>query len=242
MHCNPAGSSSPHREVSSWFIDRDFADAAAADRWIDSSSSFSYHAASQIFHQSASAADMLDVMLKVNQDKLSGIILSKSVQTDDGHSFAAGTTLVQIAQRGLKAGASPVGALNAVMNALAAQTKCDLLLLDRVPYTDQTRTPVLWAIDDVQSLFQTSQYRKPDYTFIESYHLSTPSLALSFLTGASGFVRFSSFSDILLTLPERQTVWFYPPCHTPPLIYRHHQPFLPDSNSPPPGRYHRTSL
>lgn len=54
------------------------------------------------------------------------------------------------------------------------------------------RYPVLFAIDEVHSLFSVSTYRSPSYELIEPYHLSTPRLALDYLTGIKTFVRTKS--------------------------------------------------
>jgi small subunit ribosomal protein S29 len=58
----------------------------------------------------------------------------------------------------------------------------------------QTEVPVLLAIDEVQALFSRSEVRTPDYKVLESYHLSTPKLALDFITGKKSFVSLSPVS------------------------------------------------
>lgn len=65
------------------------------------------------------------------------------------------------------------------MRNLATRNEIELILC---------RFPVLWAMDEAQSLFNTSKYRAADYTPIEPYHLSTPRLALDFIAGRRSFV------------------------------------------------------
>jgi hypothetical protein len=50
------------------------------------------------------------------------------------------------------------------------------------------RSPVLFAIDEVNALFSKSVYRSPEYELLEAYHLSTPRLALDYLSGRKAFV------------------------------------------------------
>jgi small subunit ribosomal protein S29 len=50
------------------------------------------------------------------------------------------------------------------------------------------RFPTLMAIDEAQCLFTRSTFRAPDYSPLESYHLSAPRLALDYISGAKSFV------------------------------------------------------
>lgn len=47
---------------------------------------------------------------------------------------------------------------------------------------------VLLAVDEVQALFMTSEYRSPDFTLLESYALSLPRLLLDYISGRKAFV------------------------------------------------------
>lgn len=144
----------------------------------------------------------------VNQEKLATI---KSEGKIGGS--AAGTALDEVCRQGAKSDQS-VEILQGVMEALGKQTSI----------------PVLWAIDEVQALFTTSDVRTPDYSVLESYHLSTPRLALDYLTGTKAFVRLPLLSylpiplpscsvfQLTLTHPYRQKEWFSRHYHTrPPL-------------------------
>lgn len=139
----------------------------AAAEWIQSSSEYRYHAETKSFHQPALAASLLDTLLTVNRKALSGITAEKQIGTS-----AKGTALDEVCRAGVKSDQA-VDVLVGVLDALGKQTQ----------------VPVLLAIDEVQALFSTSQVRTPDYSILESYHLSTPSLALEYLTGKKTFVR-----------------------------------------------------
>lgn len=65
------------------------------------------------------------------------------------------------------------------------------------------RFPVLFAIDEVHSLFSVSTYRSPSYELIEPYHLSTPRLALDYLTGIKTFARGMTLSTYSYSTPHR---------------------------------------
>jgi hypothetical protein len=56
------------------------------------------------------------------------------------------------------------------------------------------RFPILWAMDDAQSLFTESLYRAPDYSIVQSYNLSMPLLALDYITGRKVLVSLRFFS------------------------------------------------
>jgi len=64
------------------------------------------------------------------------------------------------------------------------------------------RFPVLFAIDEVHALFTMSEYRSPNYELIQSYHLSTPRLALDYLTGRKTFARGMTLSAYSHTTPN----------------------------------------
>lgn len=61
---------------------------------------------------------------------------------------------------------------------------------------------MLFAIDEVHALFTMSEYRTPTYELIQSYHLSTPRLALDYLTGRKTFARGMTLSTYSHTTPN----------------------------------------
>lgn len=65
--------------------------------------------------------------------------------------------------------------------------KSDILILNLVLH----RVNVLLAVDEVQALFMTSEYRTPDYTLLESYALSVPRLLLDYISGRKALVSLS---------------------------------------------------
>lgn len=142
----------------------------SAAEWIQSASEYKYHPSSKSFHQSALASTILNTLITVNSELLSTIKSSSQIGTS-----ATGTSLVEVCRNGAKSEES-VQVLQAVLGELA----------------QQTQYPVLLAIDEVQALFSTSEVRTPDYSILESYHLSTPSLILDYLTGKETLVSPSS--------------------------------------------------
>lgn len=139
-----------------------------AAEWIQSSTGYRYHPDSKSFHQPALASSLLETLVSVNRKALSNITSESQIG-----SSAKGTTLDEVCRVGSKS-EKAVEVLFAVMEVLGKQTK----------------VPVLLAIDEVQALFSTSQVRTPDYSILESYHLSTPNLALQYLTGKKSLVRY----------------------------------------------------
>lgn len=144
-----------------------------ARKWVDSSSAFAYDDASQTFHQTQLAAQLLEKLQSINKDRLASIKLAKAVEVGTTIKLAEGAKLSELVAAGAKDERLAVPVLEAVLDALATQTS----------------VPVLFAIDDVQCLFQRTKYRKPDYSLLESYHLSTPRLLLQYLTGNKNFAK-----------------------------------------------------
>lgn len=181
-----------------------------ASRWVDSSSQFAYNKEKMMFDQPEAAADMLQKLLAVNRQRLSKIKLEKDVVLEDG-TIAAGQGLDKLVEHGLKEDSTTmVATLDAVLEVLSSQTQF----------------PVLFAVDEVQTLFRTSRYRRPDYKLLEAYHLGMPRIALDYLSGAREFKRGAvltstamSATDALpsesliagLGLPIRHTIHAYTP-------------------------------
>lgn len=144
-----------------------------ARRWIDSSEPYAYDEKSMTFHQSALAASLLSKLHAVNRDRLKSLKLSADVELDGNNKFSAGGRLDDVVALGAKDSRVAVKALEVTMSELSKQTQF----------------PVLFAVDDAQCLFQTSKYRQPDYSVVESYNLSTPRLALEYFTGTKEFAK-----------------------------------------------------
>ncbi|KIY37087.1 mitochondrial carrier protein [Cryptococcus gattii E566] len=157
-----------------------------ASKWVNSTSQYIYDPETKTYAQWESAQNILSVLLETNKDKLSAIELSERVELTKGKSVKAGESVAVLAQLGVKDDRSAVKVLEAVVDALEKQTKF----------------PVLWAIDEAQTLFNTSKYRAADYTPIEPYHLSTPRLALDFITGRRSFSRGAVVTCLSLSDPS----------------------------------------
>jgi len=144
-----------------------------AAEWIKSNTEYHYHSPSLSFHQSTLASNLLSTLLSVNETHLQSIISTTQIGSSQ-----SGTTLAEVCRAGIKtstqtgATSTSVEVLEGVLGALASQKE----------------VPVLLAIDEIQALFCKSEVRTPDYKILESYHLSTPKLALDFLTGKKSFV------------------------------------------------------
>jgi small subunit ribosomal protein S29 len=157
-----------------------------ANKWIDSSSQFAYDAETQSFAQTQQAARTLNKVLAVNKDRLHNITLPNAVEITADHKFEAGSKLDAMMTVGTTYFATSVKILEVALDILAKQTQF----------------PVLLAIDDAQALFQRSKYRQPDYSTLESYHLSMPRLALKYLTGAESFARGAIVGAVSTTATE----------------------------------------
>ncbi|KAK8844749.1 hypothetical protein IAR55_006599 [Kwoniella newhampshirensis] len=156
-----------------------------ATEWTNSSTHYIYDPTSQTFAQWQSAQQLLSTLLATNKDKLDAVKLSSTVELAQGKTVESGSSLSALVQIGAKDDRMAVKALDAVMSVLEKQTQY----------------PVLWALDEAQTLFTTSKYRAPDYTPIEPYHLSTPRLALDFIAGRRAFSRGTILTSLSLSDP-----------------------------------------
>ncbi|KAI5455066.1 hypothetical protein NCC49_002338 [Naganishia albida] len=161
---------------------------------INSSSPFVYNQASQTFHQPAASSKLLGSILSANKTILPTIKLEKDVVIQSSAAnvgeaaFAAEDTLEKLVAAGAKSEALSVSALETVFEVLGAQTNVNVLL----------------AIDEVQALFMTSEYRTPDFTLLESYALSLPRLLLDYISGRKAFARGSILTSLSFSSPRYQ--------------------------------------
>lgn len=130
---------------------------------VDSSSPYVHSEAQQTFLQPELARSLLERLLAVNGEPLRKIALRDGPVTlaRGGGTIEAGTNLADVARRGVGAGVAPD----------AVQTVLETVLRALVQQRD---VPVLLAVDGVQGLFSTTQYRDPDYRPLESYELAVP--------------------------------------------------------------------
>ncbi|TYJ57428.1 hypothetical protein B9479_001744 [Cryptococcus floricola] len=156
-----------------------------ASKWTNSTSHYIYDPSTKTYSQWESAQDILNVLVQTNKDKLDAIKLDETVELAKGKEIKQGSSLTEVAQLGAKDDRVAVAAFEAVIDVLEKQTQF----------------PVLWAIDEAQSLFNTSKYRTAEYTPLEPYHLSTPRLVLDFIAGRRAFARGSILTSLSLSDP-----------------------------------------
>ncbi|WVR03081.1 hypothetical protein IAU60_000070 [Kwoniella sp. DSM 27419] len=156
-----------------------------ATEWTNSSSHYVYDSTTQTFAQWQSAQAILSDLLSVNQSKLDAIKLPSAVELGQGRKAEAGSKLSALVQTGVKDDRVAVQVLDSVMSVLE----------------QQVQFPVIWAIDEAQTLFTTSKYRTPGYDAIEPYHLSTPRLALDFIAGRRSFAKGAVVTSLSLSDP-----------------------------------------
>ncbi|WRT63202.1 uncharacterized protein IL334_000105 [Kwoniella shivajii] len=156
-----------------------------ASEWTNSSSHYIYDPSTKIFNQWQAAQQQLSTLLANNQKKLDSIKLNSDIDLAQGRQVNQGSSLSELVQLGTKDDRVAVKVLDAVMGVLE----------------QQTQFPVVWAIDEAQTLFKTSQYRTPEYTPIEPYHLSSPRLALDFISGRRSFSKGVILTSLSLSDP-----------------------------------------
>ncbi|WWC67298.1 mitochondrial 37S ribosomal protein mS29 [Kwoniella pini CBS 10737] len=157
-----------------------------ATEWTNSSSHYIYDSQTQLFSQWQSAQSILSTLLAINKDKLDAIKLTSDIELAQGKTASKGSKLSDLVATGSKDDRVAVKVLDEVMAVLEKQTQF----------------PVIWAIDEAQTLFTTSQYRTQEYTPIEPYHLSTPRLALDFVSGRRSFAKGTVLTSLSLSDPK----------------------------------------
>ncbi|WVN87579.1 uncharacterized protein L203_102762 [Cryptococcus depauperatus CBS 7841] len=181
-----------------------------ATEWTNSSSHYIYDPSLKTFSQWESAQTTLSILLETNKDKLAAIKLPSTIEFTKGNSIEEGESLTSLIQLGAKDDRVAVQVFDEVMNVLEKQTQF----------------PVLWAIDEIQTLFKPSKYRAPDYSPLEPYDLSIPRLVLDMIAGRRSFSKgailtalsYNSPSDLpspsllsTLDLPSTQPITPYTP-------------------------------
>ncbi|CAK9786989.1 hypothetical protein CC85DRAFT_288255 [Cutaneotrichosporon oleaginosum] len=144
--------------------------APQASKWLDSSLQYQYDADSKSFHQTELSQGLLAKLAAVNKAALAKVTLPEALSVG-GEEFAAGAKLADVVALGAKEQRLAVPAFAAVVDVLSKQTA----------------VPVLLAVDEMHALFRTSEYRAPDYTRLEPYHLSASALVLDLFTGRKAF-------------------------------------------------------
>lgn len=137
--------------------------------WVDSTTPYAYDARTQTFQQPELASQILDQFIQANSQILRSpnTQLAKEIQNERLGTFAKGAPLSSLLDVGLKDKSLATEVLEVTLKVLGEQSK----------------HPVLLAIDDFQALFCMSRYRDPQYQLIFAHHLSLPRLMLEYAVG-----------------------------------------------------------
>ncbi|KZT43187.1 hypothetical protein SISSUDRAFT_1069044 [Sistotremastrum suecicum HHB10207 ss-3] len=144
-----------------------------AIKLVDSSTPYTYNTRTQTYIQYDAAFQILQRLLTVNRERIEGLTLESTAAYEHLKGLKAGMTLTSLIEMGLKDKTVVMDILAVVMEELGKQKS----------------RPVLLAVDDFQALYQSSQYRDPNYQIIKSYHLSIPRLILEYASGKRQFAR-----------------------------------------------------
>ncbi|KAF8159956.1 mitochondrial ribosomal death-associated protein 3-domain-containing protein [Crassisporium funariophilum] len=160
---------------------------------VNSTTTHAYDIRTQTYLQPTFSFQTLQRMLTVNDVALRKLTLQTSLQLEK-REVPAGTSLAELIEIAINDRSRSVAQapliLETVMRALE----------------EQTRYPVLFAVDDFQSLYGKSKYRDPHFETIHSYHLSLPRMMLEYASGRrkfnkGAFVGAISCSDTNFPLP-----------------------------------------
>ncbi|RPD64029.1 hypothetical protein L226DRAFT_533343 [Lentinus tigrinus ALCF2SS1-7] len=139
---------------------------------VNSSTSYVYDARTQTYGQPAFAQQLLKRFADVNEALIKGIKVQGSYPFEE-RTIGSTSTLTELINVGLEFSHHAPTVLSMLLTELAEQTKF----------------PVLLAIDDFQALYNMSFYRDPFYKQVKAYHLSFPRTLLEFASGKQAFKR-----------------------------------------------------
>ncbi|GAA6026343.1 hypothetical protein JCM8202_001951 [Rhodotorula sphaerocarpa] len=160
----------------------------SATSLIDSSSPFTYSADRALFEQPNLAADFLQRFSAANKAAFKALKTAKAHKVGE-REIASGKSLEELAKTGGGDEKLTTAVFEAIMEELSQQTK----------------RPVLLAIDHAQSLFAETGYTDPSYQRLHPYHLVIPRMLLDYAAGqrsfASGAVVLAPSSRYLASSP-----------------------------------------
>ncbi|KAK2459245.1 hypothetical protein APHAL10511_008722 [Amanita phalloides] len=156
---------------------------------VNSTTPYAYDLRTRTYLQPQFAFQTLQRTLSVNQHLLSSLQTSKK-HVFEKRELPVGSSIVDLIGIGIKDALSAPFILDALVNELGQQTK----------------HPVLLAVDDFQALYCKTAYRDPFFSTICSYHLSMPRMILEFACGKRTFARGAvlgaiTYSDPAYALP-----------------------------------------
>ncbi|KAG5642823.1 hypothetical protein DXG03_002082 [Asterophora parasitica] len=160
-----------------------------AKKLVDSTTPHEYDLRTRTYFQPAFSFQTLQRLQAANHAKLSALTTQKK-HIFEKREVPLGTSLADLIGVAVKEPSLAPLILEAVMSELSTQTK----------------NPVLFAVDDFQSLYCRTAYRDPHFVPIRPYHLSVPRLILDFASGKRSFARGAfvgavTSSDTVFKLP-----------------------------------------
>ncbi|KAG8684321.1 37S ribosomal protein S23 mitochondrial [Ceratobasidium sp. 394] len=137
--------------------------------WVDSTTPYAYDARTRTFQQPELALQTLGQFVEANAEILrsSDTKIATDIQNERLGNFSAGTPLSKLLDMGLKDQSLATEVLQVTLRVLSEQTKY----------------PVLIAVDDFQALFCMSKYRDPQYELIFAHHLTLTRIILEYASG-----------------------------------------------------------
>ncbi|CEL61808.1 37S ribosomal protein S23, mitochondrial OS=Schizosaccharomyces pombe (strain 972 / ATCC 24843) GN=rsm23 PE=3 SV=1 [Rhizoctonia solani AG-1 IB] len=143
--------------------------------WINSTTPYTYDPRTKTFQQPELAAQILGQFITANSEILlaPSTQITKDIKNERLGSFSKGDPLSALLSVGQKHQSLATEVLAVTLEILGEQTK----------------HPVLIAVDDFQALFCMSRYRDPQYQLISSHHLSLPRMILDYAAGKRTLAR-----------------------------------------------------
>ncbi|KAI0731064.1 mitochondrial ribosomal death-associated protein 3-domain-containing protein [Earliella scabrosa] len=139
---------------------------------VNSSTPYAYDARTQTYGQPAFAQQLLKRFVDVNEMLIKGLTVQGTYPFED-RTINSAYSFLDLINIGLETQQQAPTVLSVLLTELAQQTKF----------------PVLLAIDDFQALYCQSLYRDPYFKAVESYHLTLPRTLLEFASGKQSFKR-----------------------------------------------------
>ncbi|KAF8672523.1 hypothetical protein AX14_005554 [Amanita brunnescens Koide BX004] len=152
---------------------------------VNSTTGYSYDLKTQTFIQPQFAYQTLQRTLSVNNNILSSLSTTRK-HFFEKREIPVGSSLTDLISLGLKDLPSAPAVLDALMAELGQQTK----------------HPVLLAVDDFQALYCKTRYRDAFFASICSYHLSMPRLIMEYASGQRSFARGAVLGAITYSDPS----------------------------------------
>ncbi|KAF5386123.1 hypothetical protein D9615_002174 [Tricholomella constricta] len=143
-----------------------------AKKLVDSTTPHEYDLRTRTYFQPAFSFQTLQRLQAANHSKLSALTTQKK-HVFQKREVPLGTNLTDLIGVALKDPPLAPLILEAVMSELSTQTK----------------SPVLFAVDDFQALYCRTAYRDPHFVAIRPYHLSVPRLIMDFASGKRAFAK-----------------------------------------------------